>query len=257
MAVYQLQYKAMKTTPVRASTQHPVRSRGRMSFQHNSMPSNDSFSTVQEYSMAPDNHLFSLENDNTASKNCCISPMEYEQLVCDSLTFLKNVGASSNASQIPSENEETRENDCMQMHHHGLTSTPSTLENVARETRTANKHAGKCADCPYVPCLFATPEGGECLKSISCGGVPDHFRDAHGIKDLEREYRLLCGWQGCGRPLTRHNFVRHIRECHLKHSRSPPKSNMPTKSSREGDVVQLVQPQQLYYVGTMQLAEFI
>ncbi|KAI6044428.1 hypothetical protein EDC04DRAFT_2642529, partial [Pisolithus marmoratus] len=156
--------------------------------------------------------------------------------------------------------EEIREvRPCTPIHHHasiGLQSHPLYWISVAQETRTANKHIGNCADCPYVPCLFTNPEGRKCQKSINCGDVSDHFRDAHGIRDLGREYQLHCRWQGCGRPLTRHNFVRHIRECHLKHSRSPAKCNTSIELRREGELVQLVRPEQLY-AGTGQVGEFI
>ncbi|KAI6044434.1 hypothetical protein EDC04DRAFT_3106200 [Pisolithus marmoratus] len=104
-------------------------------------------------------------------------------------------------------------------HHSGRTCTPVTLNNAIQETLMTGNQINKYASCPSTPCLWTDGKGRECLEPISCSTVPEHSRDVHSIKDLKRDYPLDCTWRGCGRRVMRHNYVRHVRECHLKHDR--------------------------------------
>ena len=45
--------------------------------------------------------------------------------------------------------------------------------------------------------------------------MPDHFK-AHGISGMERKVIIQCHWDDCQHYVTRHNFVRHIRDIHLR-----------------------------------------
>ncbi|KAI5980431.1 hypothetical protein F5J12DRAFT_885656 [Pisolithus orientalis] len=65
-------------------------------------------------------------------------------------------------------------------------------------------------NCPRTLCLYPGPSGTQCLQPISCSTVPEHF-ESHGIKAIYRA--------GGGYLVARHNFVRHVREKHLGHTR--------------------------------------
>ncbi|KAL4062452.1 hypothetical protein V8B97DRAFT_238759 [Scleroderma yunnanense] len=54
----------------------------------------------------------------------------------------------------------------------------------------------------------------QCLILISCKDVPEHFKE-HGIVKMRRGVIIACQWLGCRESVTRHNFVRHIREVHF------------------------------------------
>lgn len=108
------------------------------------------------------------------------------------------------------------EDDSSPEHHHGPTSTPSTLYGTAQGTPVADNQVNDSALCPSIPCLHPRPDGTACPKEITCCDVPEHFKKVHGIKKLGRDHPLICGWGGCNRRLSRHNFVRHVREKHFK-----------------------------------------
>ncbi|KAI6044436.1 hypothetical protein EDC04DRAFT_368129 [Pisolithus marmoratus] len=111
--------------------------------------------------------------------------------------------------------------DSMPEHHQGSTSVPLTLSDAMQETPVGVKQVKAQNDytnCPYIPCRYTDIKGRECSQRINCGCVPDHFKE-HNIKNLGRKHPLICGWQGCGRTIKRHNYVRHVRECHLNHDR--------------------------------------
>ncbi|KAG9311027.1 hypothetical protein JVU11DRAFT_8924 [Chiua virens] len=59
-----------------------------------------------------------------------------------------------------------------------------------------------------------------CDAQIGCGGVATRFANTHGIRKMEDRTLIYCRWQGCHKWIKRKNFVRHIRERHLKHTRS-------------------------------------
>ncbi|KAI6117576.1 hypothetical protein EDD16DRAFT_1003914 [Pisolithus croceorrhizus] len=80
-------------------------------------------------------------------------------------------------------------------------------------------HMNTYANCPSTLCLCLGPNGMTCDQYINCGSAPDHFRNAHGIKDTARGVTISCRWIDCNQQLQRHNFVRHIREFHLRHRR--------------------------------------
>lgn len=110
----------------------------------------------------------------------------------------------------------------LHVHFGDPTSTSVTLGNTPSQesATTDNQRTQKKYDrCPSTLCLQTDTEGNECLGYLNCAEVPAHFRDFHGIKNLDRNHLLACNWQRCGSQVIRHNFVRHIRECHLKHDR--------------------------------------
>ncbi|KAL4078790.1 hypothetical protein V8B97DRAFT_1933475 [Scleroderma yunnanense] len=69
------------------------------------------------------------------------------------------------------------------------------------------------------PCQHPDSNGGLCGTIINCITVAAHFRDGHGLVDLRRKDRVICEWSGCSKKISRHNFVRHVREKHLRHRR--------------------------------------
>ncbi|KAL4061681.1 hypothetical protein V8B97DRAFT_2102705 [Scleroderma yunnanense] len=71
----------------------------------------------------------------------------------------------------------------------------------------------------YRPCRCPSSHDGFCGETISCNTVAAHFRDRHGIVDLPRKGHVVCSWHGCSKQISRHNFVRHVREKHLCHQR--------------------------------------
>ncbi|KIN96610.1 hypothetical protein M404DRAFT_239968 [Pisolithus tinctorius Marx 270] len=73
-------------------------------------------------------------------------------------------------------------------------------------------------NCPRTLCLYPGPSGTHCLQPISCTTVPEHF-ESHGIKAIYRAVEVTCQWEGCFQSVARHNFVRHVREKHLGHTR--------------------------------------
>ena len=65
-------------------------------------------------------------------------------------------------------------------------------------------------------CLWQAPDDPlPCYVPIGLDDVPRHFK-AHGIKGMKRKAIIQCYWDGCGHNVTRHNFVRHIRDIHLR-----------------------------------------
>ncbi|KAI6024581.1 hypothetical protein EDC04DRAFT_2723628 [Pisolithus marmoratus] len=81
-------------------------------------------------------------------------------------------------------------------------------------------HTNDYANCPYTLCLHTLDGGWECLEPITCSIFPGHFKNQHGIRDLGRSVTIHCRWQGCGQMVTRNNFIRHVRELHLRHDRT-------------------------------------
>ncbi|KAL4081946.1 hypothetical protein V8B97DRAFT_2020490 [Scleroderma yunnanense] len=54
-----------------------------------------------------------------------------------------------------------------------------------------------------------------CRELINCITAADHFRDRHGIVGLQRKKPIICQWAGCLKQISKHNYVRHVRERHL------------------------------------------
>ncbi|KAI6110801.1 hypothetical protein EV401DRAFT_1991095 [Pisolithus croceorrhizus] len=125
--------------------------------------------------------------------------------------------------------------DGMLEHHCGPTSTPDILEGTVQGTLPPSSRVNKYDCCPSIRCLCTGPGGGECLQLINCSVVPDHLKDAHGIINLARGHPLDCTWRDCGCRVTRHNFVRHIRECHLQHNRNATHKNAIRYTHGEGE----------------------
>ncbi|KAI6111724.1 hypothetical protein EDD16DRAFT_1198574 [Pisolithus croceorrhizus] len=90
-------------------------------------------------------------------------------------------------------------------------------QSVVQETG-APANESRYANCPTTRCLY--PGTGEilCLQEISCPTVPSHFA-THGVENKSRMEMIHCKWRGCVAKVTRHGFVRHIREVHLQHRR--------------------------------------
>ncbi|KAI6109026.1 hypothetical protein EDD16DRAFT_1616798 [Pisolithus croceorrhizus] len=90
-------------------------------------------------------------------------------------------------------------------------------QNAVQEARTlANGH--QYANCLTMQCLYPGREEMLCLQELSCGTVSSHFA-SHGIENKSRTEIIRCEWKGCVANVTRHAFVRHIREVHLQHLR--------------------------------------
>ncbi|KAI6101225.1 hypothetical protein F5141DRAFT_288762 [Pisolithus sp. B1] len=113
------------------------------------------------------------------------------------------------------------DNEWVLEHYHSsiANSTYDTLGYVVQRTPTTATRVNRYASCPFTLCLYTDPNGGECWEPINCGSASAHFSDVHGIVNLAREVQLVCMWQGCGSGVSRHNYIRHVREHHLGHGR--------------------------------------
>ncbi|KAI6124622.1 hypothetical protein EV401DRAFT_1172589 [Pisolithus croceorrhizus] len=151
-------------------------------------------------SMGNDSGLTSLANDGTPSNDSWIPHPNYGTPIDASLTSLENYSSLQ--------------------HHEGPNSTPFTLDFVAQENPTVDNRVNNSDGRPLMRCLYPLVGGAACLCWITCCDVPKHFREVHGIKNLPRGHQLPCYWDSCGHEISRHNFVRHIREHHLKHDRN-------------------------------------
>lgn len=97
----------------------------------------------------------------------------------------------------------------------GNTATPNVEpKNKAR----VHEHIHEHSNCTQQPCLYVGSGGKRCLQPITCATVPEHF-ESHGIKAIYRAVGVTCQWEGCFDRCSRHNFVRHVREKHLGHTR--------------------------------------
>lgn len=76
-------------------------------------------------------------------------------------------------------------------------------------------------------CHYLGSDGRPCLERITCATAPEHL-ESHGVKSISRMASVVCRWEGCLEACLRHNFVRHVREKHLAHTRGPA-----TRSSHE------------------------
>ncbi|KIN98662.1 hypothetical protein M404DRAFT_845852 [Pisolithus tinctorius Marx 270] len=107
-------------------------------------------------------------------------------------------------------------------HEHGgdtKTSVSYALANVIEPLQMTNNSTNRYSNCALQLCLYLRDDGNECLEFITCGSVPEHFRDFHAIRNMARDVKITCRWPNCGCWVQRHNFVRHIREVHLGHGR--------------------------------------
>lgn len=163
---------------------------------------------------APADHWASLYSD----LSLCVDDETQWTSLYDNSVPLENYWTP--VDRIILENEEASENDGTPEHHYGPASTPFTLDNDTHEIRTVDNQLDNYINCPKTLCLHTDPNGDECFEPINCGTMPDHFRGKHNIKGLGRSHPLVCEWQGCKRTVVRHNYVRHVRECHLNHDRN-------------------------------------
>lgn len=113
------------------------------------------------------------------------------------------------------------DNEWVLEHYHSsiVNSTYNTSSYTVPQTATTVRRVNRYASCPSTLCLYTDPDGGECWEPINCGSVSGHFSEVHGIVKLARKVQLVCLWQGCGSGVSRHNYIRHIREHHLGHDR--------------------------------------
>lgn len=73
--------------------------------------------------------------------------------------------------------------------------------------------------CTPMVCHYLGSDGiRPCLERITCATVPEHL-ESHGVKGIPRMASVVCRWEGCFEGCMRHNFVRHVREKHLAHTR--------------------------------------
>ncbi|KAI6135996.1 hypothetical protein F5141DRAFT_1071660 [Pisolithus sp. B1] len=87
------------------------------------------------------------------------------------------------------------------------------------EQHSAVPKSNQFANCPQSVCLYTGSGGDQCSQIINCSTVVEHFRVVHEIPNISSATPLRCGWQDCGQTLLRSNYIRHIREHHLKHDR--------------------------------------
>lgn len=93
---------------------------------------------------------------------------------------------------------------------------------------------GQYPNCPQSVCRYAGSGGDQCSQLINCATVPEHFRVAHGVRDMARSSLICCRWQGCEQRVLRHNFIRRIREWHLMHQRLPGHTNISGMEEAQG-----------------------
>ncbi|KAL4065283.1 hypothetical protein J3A83DRAFT_447883 [Scleroderma citrinum] len=99
----------------------------------------------------------------------------------------------------------------------------NTFGNTHKITDQVNQPIDKpnqATDHPSTNCLWLDTDSMPCLTPINGDDVPEHFK-AHDIKNKKRKSGIACLWNGCRQIVTRHNFVRHIREVHLGYERPP------------------------------------
>ena len=88
----------------------------------------------------------------------------------------------------------------------------------AHSHTTVTQIAHTCSSS--APCEWI--DGGNietCEAQIKCASVSTHFRNSHGIRNMNKNALIGCFWRGCRKVVGRKNFVRHIHECHLGHPR--------------------------------------
>ncbi|KAI6022218.1 hypothetical protein PISMIDRAFT_424487 [Pisolithus microcarpus 441] len=98
---------------------------------------------------------------------------------------------------------------------------PRTLDNY-----TAQGHSDHPSHAPSnngsIACGWRDDEGKECGMPIRPRDCNDHYATVHGIKRKARGFKITCRW--CPpekrKELSRHNFLRHMREVHLGCSRT-------------------------------------
>lgn len=141
--------------------------------------------------------------------------------------IFENQFLSSNNGLIPPPNLSTSlnttplyENGSPPEHYQGSTNAPSTLNDTDQGTPVVDNQVNNSARGPPILCLQPRPDGTACGEQITCCDVPEHFKEMHEIEGLGRNHRVACQWAGCNRCLSRHNFVRHVREQHFEVDRN-------------------------------------
>ncbi|KAI6124617.1 hypothetical protein EV401DRAFT_1172067 [Pisolithus croceorrhizus] len=143
-------------------------------------------------------------------------------------TLLANDGTSSSDSWIPPPSHDTPidasltswKDDSSPEHYQGPTTASFTLGGAARQTTTVDNQVNNSVGRLSFRCFYRRADGAACLDWIEYCDVPEHFKEVHNIRNLGRSFPLFCEWEGCGRKVTRHNFVRHVREHHFKQGRT-------------------------------------
>ncbi|KAI6110921.1 hypothetical protein EDD16DRAFT_1522020 [Pisolithus croceorrhizus] len=76
----------------------------------------------------------------------------------------------------------------------GVNSTPHTLPKATQKAPALDKQLSRYTCCPWTLCLYTDPEGRESLEPIDCSTAPNHFKNKHGIANMNHEVKLH---QGC------------------------------------------------------------
>lgn len=112
----------------------------------------------------------------------------------------------------------------------GLTMEDKCLIRNFCRKQVMEERKSQFASCPWTLCLSTDHHGIVCWEPIDCETVPSHFRDKHGFVGLPHYKKLDCQWQGCERQLATQNYMRHVRERHLRHPRNGGHINTVTSS---------------------------
>ncbi|KAG8214376.1 hypothetical protein J3R82DRAFT_9367 [Butyriboletus roseoflavus] len=89
------------------------------------------------------------------------------------------------------------------------------LQNVSRMLTQTSHSCSTTMPCEWL----GVGNAGICGVQIKCTSISEHFRNSHRIRKSGDGTPVSCRWRGCGKRVKGRNFVRHIRECHLSHSR--------------------------------------
>lgn len=110
---------------------------------------------------------------------------------------------------------------CNSLQHYdgGINPISYTLGEALGTTDDQNKR-NQYENCPPLRCQCLGPNDIVCEQVVTCYSAPEHFRAVHGIKDAARNVPIHCRWVDCNQQVLRHNFLRHVRETHLKHNRN-------------------------------------
>ncbi|KAI6018791.1 hypothetical protein EDC04DRAFT_2607691 [Pisolithus marmoratus] len=71
-------------------------------------------------------------------------------------------------------------------------------------------------------CGWQNEDGEPCCELVTYDNCAEHFAAVHGIKNMAGNAEVLCRWcaLSAGKKITRKNILRHLREAHLRCSRS-------------------------------------
>lgn len=92
---------------------------------------------------------------------------------------------------------------------------------LCRSTMKGSERAGPLAGTQNIQlccCGWQNEDGSRCGASVSRCNCAGHFAEAHGIKNMAADVEVLCRWcpLGAKNVVIRHNFLRHLKEVHLR-----------------------------------------